>query len=166
MKHLHNHTSMEPCTTRCPVYAVLMGRDDTQSYQVPAGHFEKMDDPYRKVNAEALATDGDAIVEARRSVYGDPTETYVRVAAIMSAILDHEVQPWQAPLLMVAVKLIRTAETPDYSDNSDDIDGYMKMFREIMGSDMVKAKSVSEYIDKKFAASKPVDYINENRQPS
>lgn len=102
---------------------------------------------------EDAAMDGDAIVEARRGVYGDPTETYVRVAAIMSAILDHEVQPWQAPLLMVAVKLVRTAETPDYSDNSDDIDGYMKMFREIMGSDMVQAKSVAEYLEQKAARS-------------
>jgi hypothetical protein len=66
-----------------------------------------------------------------------------------SAILDHEVQPVEVPLMLMAHKLIRTAEAPDYSDNSNDIEGYLNIFRQIVGEDMVHASSVSEYVAKK-----------------
>lgn len=93
--------------------------------------------------------EGEKIVDGRRGVYGDPTLTYIRVAKIISAIIDHEVTAAEAALIQVAVKLVRTAQTPDYSDNSDDIIGYMTMFQEIIGPDMVHAKSVTEYLELK-----------------
>lgn len=89
------------------------------------------------------------LVDQRVSVYGDPVACYIKVATVWSAILDHEVQPWQVPLLMMGLKLLRTAETPDYSDNSDDIEGYLDIFRKMIGSDMVQARSVAEYLLKK-----------------
>jgi hypothetical protein len=52
----------------------------------------------------------------------------------------------------VAVKMIRTTQAPDYSDNSDDVEGYLDIFRTIIGEDMVKASSVSEYVAKRFDA--------------
>lgn len=91
------------------------------------------------------------VVDARTAVYGDPLVTFTRMAQMMSAVLDHEVQPHEVPLLLMCVKLVRTTEAPDYSDNSDDIEGYLKIFREIIGPDMVKASSVSEYVKKKVA---------------
>jgi hypothetical protein len=86
------------------------------------------------------------VIDGRRGVYGEPTDTYPRIAAMWSAILDMEVQSWHVPLMFMAAKLIRTAEAPDYSDNSDDIEGYLAIFRELMGKDMVQARSVTEYL--------------------
>jgi hypothetical protein len=44
------------------------------------------------------------------------------------------------------LKLVRTSHTPDYSDNSDDIEGYLDIFRKVVGEDMVHARTVSEYL--------------------
>jgi hypothetical protein len=46
-------------------------------------------------------------------------------------------------------KILRAQHTPDYSDNSDDIEGYLDIFRELVGEDMVHARSVSEYLEKR-----------------
>ncbi len=89
------------------------------------------------------------LVDSRAAVYGDPAACFERVAEVWTALLNHPVQPWQVPLLMMGLKLIRVAETPDYSDNSDDIEGYLDIFRTIIGPDMVKARSVSEYLEKR-----------------
>lgn len=92
----------------------------------------------------------DEVVEQRRGVYGaDVIRSFTDTALIWSGILGVEIQPWQVPLCMVGLKLQRAGITPDYSDNSDDIDGYMKIFREILGDDMVQARSVKEYIELK-----------------
>ena len=89
------------------------------------------------------------VVVSRASVYGSVTDTYPRIAQMMSAVLDHEVQPWHVPLLLICLKLVRTTEAPDYSDNSDDVEGYLAIFRELIGDDMVHARSVGEYLEKK-----------------
>ena len=88
------------------------------------------------------------VIDGRRSVYGEPTDTYPRIAAMWSAILgnEDEVKSWHVPLMFIAAKVIRTAECPDYSDNSDDIEGYLAIFREIIGDDMIHARSVTEYL--------------------
>ncbi len=85
------------------------------------------------------------IVNERAATYGDPIEMYTRSAAVVSGILGTEVQPWQVPLIMAGLKLVRTSITPDYSDNSDDVDGYMDIFRTLMGEDMIHARSAAEY---------------------
>ena len=92
-------------------------------------------------------------VDVRVSVYGDPVDTYRRIAQVWSGILGHPVQPVEVPLMMAGLKLVRTQVSPDYSDNSDDIDGYVDIFRKIVGPDMIDARSVREYIEKKFPES-------------
>lgn len=86
------------------------------------------------------------VVDARIAVYGEPVETFSRMAQMWSAILNHEVQSWEVPLMLVCLKIIRTTQAPDYSDNSDDIEGYLEIFRTIIGDDMIHASSVSDYI--------------------
>ena len=90
------------------------------------------------------------VIDRRRQVYGDPGETFPRVAQIWSGLLGTEVQAWQVPLLMAAYKMLRTSVMPEYSDNSDDIDGYMDIFRELMGDDMIAARSVEEFIAQRW----------------
>jgi hypothetical protein len=43
-------------------------------------------------------------------------------------------------------KLGRTAITPDYSDNVDDIDGYEDIFRTLIGDEMIQARDTKAYI--------------------
>jgi hypothetical protein len=92
----------------------------------------------------------DELIDRRVQVYGSPTETFPRVAQIWSGILGHEVTAEDVPLMLIGYKLLRTAVTPDYSDNSDDIAGYLDIFRQVVGKDMVHARSVEEYIAQRW----------------
>lgn len=94
-------------------------------------------------------TVGSKIVDGRTAVYGEPVECFTRIAQVWSGILGHEVQPWEVPLCMMGFKLVRADFAPDYSDNIDDASGYEDIFRQIIGEDMVDARSVSEYLEKK-----------------
>ena len=94
----------------------------------------------------------DELLESRRDVYGDRVQNMERTAALWSALLDVEIKDWQVPLMMSAYKMLRTFQTPDYSDNSDDIDGWKKMFVEVMDANhggIVHARTVEEYERKK-----------------
>jgi len=86
------------------------------------------------------------VIEGRRSVYGNPTDTFARMAQMVSGLLGFEVHAWQIPMIMIITKLVRTNQCPTYSDNSDDIEGYLAIFRELIGDDMVHARSVDEYL--------------------
>ena len=90
----------------------------------------------------------DEVIDGRRGVYGEPTDTFARMAQMVSGLLGHEVQPWQVPLILIITKMVRTNQCPTYSDNSDDIEGYLAIFRELVGDDMIHARSVDEYLDK------------------
>ena len=85
------------------------------------------------------------ILDSRKSVYGDATEAMVNQAKIISGILGVEVHAWQVPLILMGIKLQRTSVTPDYADNSDDIEGYLELFRGVIGDDMVHARTAADY---------------------
>lgn len=87
------------------------------------------------------------VVDGRTSVYGDPTETFCRIAQVWSGILGHTVNPTDVPLCLMGMKIIRTTQAPNYSDNSDDIEGYLDIFRKLVGEDMIHARSVAEYLN-------------------
>lgn len=87
----------------------------------------------------------DELIDGRVDVYGDPVMCFTRHAQVWSGILGIEVQPWQVALCMLGYKLVRTGITPDYSDNSDDIEGYLDIFRQLM-PDMVQARDTAEYL--------------------
>jgi hypothetical protein len=91
----------------------------------------------------------DELIEQRKQVYGDPIETFARVAQMWSGLIGHEIQACEVPLMMAAYKMLRTQVCPEYSDNSDDIDGYMDIFRTVVGEDMIQARSVEEFIAKR-----------------
>lgn len=87
----------------------------------------------------------DDVVARRVRLYGDPVETFVRIAQVWSGILGTHVNPTDVPLMMAGLKLVRTQVTPDYSDNSDDVDGYMDIFRRLMGPDLIHARTPDDY---------------------
>ena len=88
------------------------------------------------------------VIDGRRSVYGNPEEVFPRHAQVWSAIIGAPVTAEQVALCLIGYKLIRAADA-DYSDNSDDIEGYLDIFRNIVGDRMIPARSVSEYMEKK-----------------
>lgn len=90
------------------------------------------------------------VIDRRIQVYGEPTETFPRIAQVWSGIKGVEFSAYEVPLMLMGLKLVRTQVTPDYSDNSDDVEGFLDIFRRLIGEDMVKARLVSEYIEKKF----------------
>ena len=89
------------------------------------------------------------VIDRRIAVYGEPVEIFSRAAQIWSGILGVEVDAFDVPLMLIGYKLLRTQHTPDYSDNSDDIEGYLDIFRTLVGDDMVHARSVEEYLVQK-----------------
>lgn len=89
----------------------------------------------------------DELIDQRKQVYGDPKVTFPQIAQVFSGILGIEVRADQVPLLMIGMKLVRTSQTPGYSDNSDDIAGYLDIFRTVMGERLIHARTVDEYID-------------------
>ena len=95
------------------------------------------------------------VIDGRRSVYGNPEEVFPRHAQVWSAIIGAPVTAEQVALCLIGYKLIRTADAPDYSDNSDDIEGYLDIFRKIVGDRMIPARSVSEYMEKKAERGMP-----------
>ena len=101
------------------------------------------------VTQVSVPSAGEELVEGRRGVYGDPTETFPRIAQVWSGILGHEVSATDVPLMLIGLKAVRTQVCPDYSDNSDDIEGFLDIFRELVGPDMIQARLVSEYLEKK-----------------
>jgi hypothetical protein len=86
------------------------------------------------------------LLDQRRAVYGDRIDNMVRVAQMWGAFLGVEIQPWQVPVMFALYKIYRLGITPDYSDNVDDVDGYMLMFREVIGDKLIQARTVEEYL--------------------
>lgn len=144
----HTHGFRDPCEDLCPGHGRVASNGDFTVWQNADGTW-----PSPQLLAEAYAADstsvGTKIVDNRREVYGAVVPTYIRIAQAWSAILDHEVKAHEVALCMDALKSIRAAQSPDYSDNVDDKDGYMKIFREIIGDDMIEARSVAEYVEKR-----------------
>lgn len=95
------------------------------------------------------------ILDARETTYGHRPTNMANIAKVWSGITGLDIQPHHVPLMMIGMKAVRAATTPDYSDNTDDIDGYNKIFREVVGDDMVEAQSVAEYLEQKAGKTPP-----------
>lgn len=78
------------------------------------GLLEQFDSAYAVVTAD------------RRDVYGDPQDTYRRVAALRS-VVDECPDPQVREIIgMIATKLVRLVQTPDHLDSWVDIAGYAR----------------------------------------
>lgn len=91
----------------------------------------------------------DEVIAGRRGVYGNPEETMPRFAQICSGIIGAPVTAEQATLCLIGYKLMRASVCPEYSDNSDDIEGYLDIFRLVVGKNMIHARTVDEFLEKR-----------------
>lgn len=90
------------------------------------------------------------VIDRRVQVYGDPVAGFAETAAMWSILFDVDVPAWKVPIAQALMKVVRMKASPDYSDHSDDIEGYLDIFRKVMGEDMIHARTVNEYIEKKW----------------
>lgn len=80
----------------------------------PSGLLDQFDAAYAVVTAD------------RRDVYGDPQDTYRRVAALR-AVVDECPDPQVREIIgMVAMKLVRLVQTPEHLDSWIDVAGYAR----------------------------------------
>lgn len=86
-----------------------------------------------------------ALVDQRVALYGEPVDGFERIAKVWSGILGCEVSAPQVSLCLIGLKAVRASVSPDYSDNSDDIEGYLDIFRKSVGEDMIHARTGAEY---------------------
>jgi Domain of unknown function (DUF6378) len=100
---------------------------------------------------QVTTSTGTELIDDRVAVYGDPVVTFVQIAQVWSGIIGYEIEPCEVPLMLIGMKLVRTAQAPDYSDNSDDVEGYLDIFRRIVGADMVHARTIEQYVNLKAA---------------
>lgn len=87
----------------------------------------------------------------RHRVYGDASDTFEQIGVMWSALVGADIKATDVALMMMLLKTVRARQAPDYSDNTDDIVGYVEVFRKIVGDDMVHAKSVTDYVDQKVS---------------
>lgn len=88
----------------------------------------------------------DALLASRRTVYGDRKSNMERTAQIWSGLLGFTVRPEMVPIMMAAYKALRFEGAPDYSDNIDDIEGWVRMARELVSDRLIQARTVEEYL--------------------
>lgn len=101
------------------------------------------------------------VIDGRMDVYGDPTVEMPNVAKVWSGISGANITAEMVPLMLIGYKLVRARRAPDYSDNSDDVEGYLDIFRKVVGPKMVKARSVSEYREKLEKLEKHRQFVAE-----
>lgn len=110
-----------------------------------------------------------ALLDSRRATYGDRVKNMEAVADMVNGYMDgveqrdgtREMTGADFAMSMVLYKAYRFAVTPDYSDNIDDMEGYLQMVRECVGDNMIHARSADEYQqlkqDRKMAGLKQSD---------
>ncbi len=110
------------------------------------------DKHYPAQTGERAGTVGE-VIDRRVQVYGDPVETFARIAEVWSGILGHHINPVDVPLMMIGLKLVRAQVMPCYSDNTDDVEGYLDIARKIVGEDMIHARTVNDFIAQMWGES-------------
>jgi hypothetical protein len=96
--------------------------------------------------------DTDALLESRRSTYGDVTSNAERVAKMWNGYLGIDViTPADMMMMMALYKAYRFKVTPDYSDNINDVLGYAEIVRQVQTATggLIDAETVAEYKAKK-----------------
>lgn len=90
--------------------------------------------PEKLVRDEILDTAAQLINGDRRQTYGDAQESFGRIAALWSIILNTQVSPADVARCMVAMKLARLSGSDEHRDSWVDIAGYAALGAEVAGA--------------------------------
>lgn len=77
-----------------------------------------------------------SLIGEREKIYGSAEDNFQRIATIAGVMLGRTVSRYEVATILVAVKLGRMNNDPNYVDSYDDAINYlafMKMFREESG---------------------------------
>ena len=86
-------------------------------------------------NKQSILDEAKAIVEgSRQSDYGDPVESFERIAKTASMITGKDLSPKECCAVLMAVKLVRESFAHK-RDNLVDLCGYAHIMNEIMESE-------------------------------
>ena len=92
------------------------------------------------------------ILDSRHATYGDRVANMDAAAGMVNAYLagvDQRKDPAllgaDFAMIMALYKIYRFAVTPDYQDNIDDVEGYLRIVRECMEGQLISARTAEEY---------------------
>ena len=92
------------------------------------------------------------ILDSRHATYGDRVANMDAAAGMVNAYLtgveqrkDPSLTGADFAMIMALYKIYRFAVTPDYQDNIDDIEGYLRIVRECMEGQLIPARTAEEY---------------------
>ena len=92
------------------------------------------------------------ILDSRHATYGDRVTNMDAAAGMVNAYLagvdqrkDPALTGADFAMIMALYKIYRFAVTPDYQDNIDDVEGYLRIVRECMEGQLISAKTAEDY---------------------
>lgn len=74
--------------------------------------------------ARILNTAKEAVTKDRNDTHGNPEDTFTDIAALWSAYLGEQLQPYDVCNMMALLKIARAKQNPKHDDNWIDIAGY------------------------------------------
>lgn len=76
-----------------------------------------------------------AVLRDRQATHGAPENSFPAIASMWATIFGVPVQPWQVPLALAALKIVRANTTPTHADNWVDLAGYAACGGELASND-------------------------------
>ncbi|WVX89544.1 hypothetical protein SEA_HITCHHIKER_7 [Microbacterium phage HitchHiker] len=117
---------------------------DTNGYVIPDRLKEMTREEFKDTYMDET-TPAPGILDGR-AAYGNRVINMRQQADMWNAYLDgRHIEAHDVPIMFVLTKLHRLGRMPDYADNYNDIDGYMQIAREVIGTNMVEAATAKEY---------------------
>ena len=96
--------------------------------------------------------EAEAILDSRQATYGNRVINMEAAATMVEAYLrgvdqreDTTLTGADFAMIMALYKIYRFAVTPDYQDNIDDVEGYLRIVRECMSDQLIEAKTAEDY---------------------
>lgn len=81
--------------------------------------------------ADILAEAKRLTTQDREQEHGDPHEQFARVAQVWGALLGVSIEPYQVPLMMAGLKMIRATGGRRNADDFYDLTGYAALSGEV-----------------------------------
>ena len=91
---------------------------------------------------EILAAAEECVCKDRNSTYGEPENSFGKIAAVWSALLGITIRDDQVAIMLNALKGVRAWENPNHRDNWVDGAGYMACGGELAASNSIELKEL------------------------